>query len=65
MSNIQIAIDYANQYINVTKSGGIVVFPMFDNATKHDIKVIQRGISKNPAVASININKKFCIINVK
>lgn len=65
MSNVQIAIDWVEQNISRTHSGGVIAFPMFSNATKHDIRKIQQSLIKHREVANITINKQFAVVNLK
>ena len=65
MSNVQVAIDFVNQNIPRTNPGGVIAFPMFPGATKHDVRTIERSVLGNVQVASANVNKKFVIINIK
>jgi hypothetical protein len=65
MSNVQVAIDWVNQNIPRTNSGGMIAFPMFPGATKHDVRTIERSLLSNVLIASASVNKKFVIVNIK
>jgi hypothetical protein len=65
MSNVQVAIDWVNQNIPRTRSGGVIAFPMFFGATKHDVRTIQKSLLANSQVASATVSKQFAIVNIK
>jgi len=65
MSNVQIAVDFVNQNIPRTKAGGMIAFPMFPGATKHDITALEQALKGNVQVANTNITKKFAIVFIK
>ena len=65
MSNVQVAIDWVTQNIPRTNSGGVIAFPMFPGATKHDVRSIERSIQGNVQVANVKASKQFVIVNIK
>lgn len=68
MSHTQIAIaaEYAEKALRVTNHGGVVAFPMFPNATKHDIRLLQKEFKAfSNYIQSYKIDKKYVIIHVK
>jgi hypothetical protein len=65
MSNVQVAIDWVNQNIPRTNSGGVIAFPMFPGATKHDVRTIERSLQGNVQVATVTASKQFVIVNIK
>jgi uncharacterized membrane protein len=64
-NNVQIAIDWVNQHIPVTQSGGHIAFPVFPGATKHDVQKMQRAFAKNKDIANVQINKRVAVLTVK
>jgi hypothetical protein len=64
-NNREIAIEYATTSIKMCNQGGVVAFPLFPGATKHDLEKIERAIRLNKAVKTVQINKQFAIITLK
>jgi hypothetical protein len=64
-SNREIAIEYAMNCIKVCNEGGVVAFPLFPGANKHDLEKIERAVRLNKAVKTVQINKQFAIITLK
>lgn len=68
MSNLQVAIaaEYAEKMIKVTNHGGVAAFPMFPNATKHDLRMLQKEFKAfSKYMTSYKIDKKYVVIHVK
>ena len=64
-NNVQIAIDWVNQNIPITNSGGHIAFPVFPGATKHDVQKMQQAFVKNSSITAVLINKRFAVLTVK
>lgn len=65
MSNLNIALNYGKTMIGVTNTGGVTAFAMFPGATKHDLRKLEKEFMADKRVKSVEINKKFVVINVK
>ena len=67
MSSTQVAIaaEYAEKALKMVNPGGTIAFPMFPNATKHDIRMLEKEFKAfGKQVKSYEINKRLVIIHV-
>lgn len=65
-SQVAIAAEYAEKALQVVNPGGTIAFPMFPNATKHDIRLLEKEFKAFRArIQSYKINKLMVIIHVK
>ena len=65
MSNVQVAIDWVNQNIPLTRPGGVIAFPMFPGATQKEVDKIWKTLQRNNLIAHIAINQGFAMIRIK
>ena len=65
MSNVQLAIDFVNQNIPRTKSGGVIALVMPPDATKKQVDKIWKTLQRNSQIAHVAINQGFAMIRVK
>lgn len=64
MSNVKTAIDYAVVWADYTNPGGIIAYPMFEGATKHDVEKVKKGILAKLKVSNLVVTKKHVVVTL-
>lgn len=64
-ANVKIAVQYTKDSMRVVAKGGVIAFPMFEGATKSDVKAFKNELKKIQGIKSAMVDKKVAVISVE
>jgi hypothetical protein len=61
LKNVNLAINEVSMGLPYLKSGGIVAFPLWENITKFERKLVEQGIRAIKEISKVDVSKNSVV----